>query len=168
MHRTLLLMSAILVPAAVGATVLIEQSPQQIMRQADLVVLGHVVAQRSVRAQGTLMTESLVAVEETLKGPATRQVVISQLGGKDGNIEMDVPGDARLVPGQRVVLATYLHDDGRRYLVGMALGAFVIEGQRAMQTVDAPLVTPGGGVQAPPGVRILSLTNLRALAGSAR
>jgi hypothetical protein len=149
------------------ALVLVDQSASDIMRQADLVVLGTVTAQRSVLVRGAVMTQTLVRVEETLKGRPARQVVVSQLGGRINGVEVDVPGDARLSVGERVVLATYGHPDGLRYLVGMALGVFHVTPGGARQHLDATLVRANGEVVSTPP-RAFGLSTLRVLAKGGR
>jgi hypothetical protein len=123
------------------------------------------------------MTETTVAVDELLLGDAAGDVMISQLGGVDGRVISEVVGDARLHVGQRVLLATYRHSDGRRYLVGMSLGAYEIVGSSAgpiftgpvetsnvqlVQSIDASMIDRTGKISAAPGQRSVSVEVMRA------
>ena len=133
-----------LVPLCSFALTLLEQSPAQVMHQADVVVLGTVVAQRPLQHQGLIHTQFLVRVEETLKGPSTATLVVTQLGGRLGTVEMDVPGDRPLHIGERVVLATYAHADGNRYLVGMRQGIFDVTPSSSWSPATPPPFTLDG------------------------
>lgn len=144
------------------ATVLLQQSPEELLAQSDLVVLGVVEGQRSLRVAGELMTETTVGVEETLRGAAVKTVVLSQLGGREGHVVADVPGDAQMRPGERVVLITFRHRDGRRYLVGMGLGAFHVgTGDKLQQRVDVPRVSRDGVMQEGPHAVSMTLEDFR-------
>jgi hypothetical protein len=149
------------------ATVLLQQSPEELLAQSDLVVLGVVEGQRSLRVAGELMTETTLGVEETLRGGAVKTLVLSQLGGREGNVVADVPGDAQLRPGERVVLITWRHRDGRRYLVGMGLGAFHVgPGGKLDQQVEVPRVARDGRLHQGPGRVTMTLEGFRRLARS--
>lgn len=142
-----------LLPASGRATMLVNWSLEDLLARADRVVTGTIGAQRSVEANGRVMTESVVEVERTLLGPDVRRFVLSQLGGRVGSFVVDVAGTARLVPGRRVLLITRRAEDGRWYLVGMALGAYNMDGERLEQVVDASLVKSDGTVLTAPRAR---------------
>lgn len=162
MKRRDLLLAFVLtfVTAPAGATVLAKWDLAEVTRRADLIVVGTIEAQRYVEA-GELMTESVVRVESTLHGAPAKRIVLSQLGGRKGRIITEIDGDARLAVGDRVLLYTYRHEDGRRYLVGMSLGAYQVEAKSARQTIDVPLVDRSGALSPPPGVRSIDLELVR-------
>ncbi|MCC7383777.1 MAG: hypothetical protein IT384_18190 [Deltaproteobacteria bacterium] len=150
------------------ATVLADWSLDQVAARADLIVIGVVESKRTLAGE-MLMTESVFRVERTLAGAATDRIVLSQLGGRQGDRVVEIVGDAELAIGGRFVLFTRVHADGRRYLVGMALGAYALEGERATQRIDAPLIDARGVVTPAPGVRSLPLEGLiEAIARSRR
>lgn len=128
-------------------------SLDDVLSRADRVVIGTIGSQRSVRVNGRMLTESVVQVDRTLLGTHAPRFVLSQLGGRDGDLVTDVVGTARLVPGRRMLLITSKAEDGRQYLVGMALGAYEMDGERLSQVVDASLVDRDGTVLAAPAVR---------------
>lgn len=151
-----------LLPQAATATHLADWDLWDLVRRADLILVGQVQAQDSVRVNGRLMTESRIAVDEVLLGSAGPHVILSQLGGRDGNIVNEIVGDAQLETGSRVLLFTYAHADGRRYLVGMGLGAYLVQGEELSQQIDVPLLGGDGRLRPPPGRRSVRLTQVRA------
>jgi hypothetical protein len=143
---------------------LLNWSLEDLLARADRVVIGRVASQRSVEENGRVLTESVVHVERTLLGNHSPSFVLSQLGGRKGHLVIDVVGTARLAVGQRTLFVTHEADDGRRYLVGMALGAYDMQGDRLEQVVEASLVDVNGSVSTPPSVREAFLVDvIRAL-----
>lgn len=79
------------------------------------VFVGRVVRQASAVALGrTPETQFSVVVEQTLKGSASGEVVVNQMGGYDAVSKSTVlaAGDALLVPGATYVFATRTHPNG--------------------------------------------------------
>lgn len=146
-----------------SATILADWDLAEIIRRSDSIIIGRVAKRRTLVVEGRPMTESAVFVEETLLGEASETLVVSQLGGVVGRQASEVVGDARLRTGERVLLFTFRHPDGRRYLVGMALGAYVVRGDRLEQRVDVPLLREDGRLSPPPGRTARSLPEVRAL-----
>jgi len=150
---------------AASATVLANWSLEEVVRRGDSVVIGTVRGQRFVESRGEALAETDVEVDEVLLGPPLRTLTVSQMGGEAAGVRTEVVGDARLEPGRRVLLITFAHQDGRRYLVGMALGALFLDddARTLRQDVEASLVEPDGRVLPPPGERRVDLEGVRAL-----
>ena len=146
-----------LAPAAAFATVLADWDLPELLARADRVAIGTIGEKRTVLVEQAPMTETAVRVEETLFGAPVRALSISQLGGVIGGKRTWVDGDAELVRGAKMVLFTYEHRDGRTYLVGMSLGAFLISGDVLSQPASTSTPT-----------RTRSLAKLRALIGARR
>jgi hypothetical protein len=169
--RRLVLGLVVLVAASpVRATVLADWNLDDLVQRADLIVVGKVGAQRSVHVQqaghgDTLMTETTIAVERTLLGRSGPSFVLSQLGGREGDRIVEIVGDAVLNPGDRVLLFTYQHSDGRRYLVGMSLGAYLAGGTTFDQQIDVPQIRPDGALLPPPGRRAITEAVVRSAIG---
>lgn len=153
-----------LAPAA-EATVLANWSMEEVVSRADSVVIGTIGAKRTVEGKkGRLLTETTVQVDEVLMGAPRGELVVSQLGGRRGEVVTEVAGDAKLEPGARMLLMTFEHKDGRRYIVGMALGAFRLDGEATLvQRIDATLLDDQGKMHPAPGLRKTSLEKVRAL-----
>ncbi len=138
------------IPATALATLILDWDIDELVARADLVVIGTVGQQRYVEVGGRLVTESDILVEQSLKGRQTLRFVLTQLGGRDGDIIEEVVGTARLRPGQRFLLMTERRRDGRRYIVGLSLGAYHVDGKRLRQTIEASLINSDGRIADPP------------------
>lgn len=153
-------------PAA--ATVLADWSLEDLVRRADLVVIGTVAEQAFVvdEKRRAVLTRSSVQVERTLMGKSVEAFTLTQLGGRAGSVVTEVMGDAHLAVGERVLLFTFEHDDKERYLVGMALGAWKVEGTpeapALSQRIDSPLAAMDGKLRPAPGLRTATLEDVKA------
>lgn len=156
-----------------GATVLSDWSLEEIIRRSDLIVIGTVRASRGLEGEGTILTASKVEVERSLfdarGGDAPRFIEVLELGGHLGQRWVEVPGTAGLSVGHKYLLFTFLHPDGHRYLVGMALGAYRLDSGKPEQTIDVPLIARDGKLRDAPGPRSTSLDEvLRLIRGRSR
>ncbi len=126
--KTLLVALALLLvaPMAQASTVRGFSLPQ-ILAQADTVVVGKVVSQRSFwnEAHDTIYTEFTITVESMAKGHHRPTVVLRLMGGAVGGVRLAVAGNPSLDVGERVLLAT--RDQGEfQTLVGMAQGKWSV------------------------------------------
>jgi len=130
-----------------SATVLEARTLAQLIDRADRVDIGVVESRRSLQVRDDIgLMETRVRVERTLLGAPKASLAVTQLGGEADGTATELVGDARLVPGERFLLITWLAPDGRRYLVSMGLGAFVVDGTRVSQEVDAAIQRPDGAL----------------------
>lgn len=159
-----LVLVALAGPAA--ATLLADWDLDELARRADLIVVGTVEAQVTVvpTDKRVVLTESTIRVERTLLGAPRATFVLSQLGGRKGSVVTEIVGDARLAEGDKVLLFTFEHEDKRRYLVGMALGAWFLGEEPGVleQTVTASLVDAQGQLREGPGLRQATLADVEA------
>lgn len=140
MHRTrsllfsaiaLALGAAITLAPTAHATVMVEIPLEDLVRDADAIVLG-TVERVGVRLQmdpdGQGMdphTITVVRVSEWLKGSGNDLVTIDELGGVMGEMGLRIDGTPEYRPQQRVVV--FLHRvDGRLRTLQMAQGAFEV------------------------------------------
>ena len=140
MHRTrsllfsaiaLALGAAITLAPTAHATVMVEIPLEDLVRDADAIVLG-TVERVGVRLQmdpdGQGMdphTITVVRVSEWLKGSGNDLVTIDELGGVMGEMGLRIDGTPEYRPNQRVVV--FLHRvDGRLRTLQMAQGAFEV------------------------------------------
>lgn len=149
-------------PTGVGATVATRLSRQELVRQANLIVHAIVESRAVVPTRGEhgeIRTRSTLRVLRTLEGQSRRTVVVQQLGGTLGDLTMHVEGNARLEPGDEVVV--FLDHDtatGLSYVIGMAQGLFLVNRADAQHPVverdltgiafyeavsGPPMITPG-------------------------
>jgi hypothetical protein len=152
-------------PAA--ATILADWDLAERIARADRVVIGVVEGEEPATSAGRVATTTQIVVERTLLGEEAPRLSVTQLGGVEGRTRVEVPGTVRWRRGDRVLVITFRAADGRDYLVGMALGAFRVEGERLYQRLDVP-VTRGGQLLPPPGERTLGLDEVVAIIAAVR
>ena len=161
-RRGALVLVTALAPAAARATIIVNLDLDGVVAHADSVVIGTVVGERSLQADGHVVTETDIAVAETLVGVSVTSLVVTQPGGRDGSRTVTVQGTVALQRGQRVLLMTETTRLGRHVIVGLCQGAFVIDGERVVQRVPVAVIDADGRVSAPPGERVFTLERVRA------
>lgn len=139
-------------PTDADATIVKRLGVADMARRADVVVVGRVLRQTATwnpeRTRIYTLTE--ISVSESLKGTAAAgaTVTIRQLGGTLDGLVQTVPGNARFVVGEDVVV--FLDRDETQplhYVIGMAQGKFTVSrtaaGLQATQdTTDLAFVRP--------------------------
>lgn len=93
-----------LVTAASRATTIVLPTDEQLIRKSPLIVSGRVISSLSVEREGGIWTETLVSVEEVLKGRAGSEVVIREVGGRIGERVSVVFGSPDYTPGEHVLV----------------------------------------------------------------
>jgi hypothetical protein len=95
------------VVAPVGATTLIRESLDELVRSNRTIVMGEVVDVHSYwNADGTfILTDVRVAAHDMLKGNVKdREITVTIMGGRVGETTTLIIGNAELVPGNSYVL----------------------------------------------------------------
>ena len=106
-----LVFPSLLLPERLGATTVRQVSLPQMIRAADRIFVGKVVAVESRRDEhGLPATYVTFAVTETIKGPPGKQVTIKQIGGRPGTLPA-IPGLPTYTVGEVVLL--FLHRDSQ-------------------------------------------------------
>jgi hypothetical protein len=103
----LFLVLSLLTPALVAkAAVLVHMPLDDLIRNADLVVRAKVLSSQAFRhgEDGHIYTRHTLAVTEYLKGKGDGQATVVTMGGEMEEVGQLVPGEARLVAGEEVVL----------------------------------------------------------------
>jgi hypothetical protein len=141
-----LLLSLALVGGArrARASVVLALSLEDLTRKAELIVLGVPTEQQARRhLDGKLIvTDVRVRVDDVLKGSAKRgqTVLATVLGGKLDGVALQVPGEAHLPLGQRLLLFLYRAPaSGDLRVVGMSQGVLALT-----QQGSTTMVLPGG------------------------
>lgn len=159
------LVGLLMVAVPARATVLLDWTLEERVARADRVVVGTVISQRAVTEGELILTENTIRVERALYGKPGATLVISTLGGTIGEATMDVPGEAVLHTGERIVAIVKRNAKGRNHLVSMGMGAFTLRGEIARQTIEVPLLRGDGTMAEPPGLQITDLQRItRAIA----
>jgi hypothetical protein len=116
-------------------------SDAALVARAELVVRARVVDSASrLGADGAIVTESRLAIDEVLKGRASAEVIVTELGGNANGIIMIVPGAPEYRPGSRVVAFLKQRPNGTWFTANMGLGHFRFtpnhEGPELLTRVD--------------------------------
>ena len=136
--------------SAAFATTLIKADLAFLTKNSDAVVVGTVGSVQS-RMSGDgkrIITDSEIAVSQTLKGTVPATVVVMQPGGEVGDVGQYVSGVARFATGEEVIV--FLEKRGDRFFVtGLAQGKYRVEhaadGKRyavPAKELDAEVVDP--------------------------
>lgn len=126
---TALALAASLFPVArARGTTMVRMSLEQLSQASSVIVRGHVVSAESHwnAAHTRIMTYTMVAVDQAMKGSPGATVVVQQLGGTVGNRHVYVPGSARLEPQASYLLFLEPAESSRYVVVGMEQGAYRI------------------------------------------
>ena len=117
------------VAPATHATQVIYKSPQQLGEESALVVQGRVASVRSFwNPQRTkIMTETIVAVDETFKGRAGETVSLLQLGGEVDGIRSSVHGALKWHAEEEVLLFLEPYVGDSFHVSGFSQGKYHIE-----------------------------------------
>lgn len=128
MFRATLLVLLLTAPAA--ATVAQRLSVSELTKQAVVVVHAEVVDRYVVPdrgPRGEIYTRTVLAVTDYLKGDGPRQLMVQQLGGQLGELEMRIEGNARMHPGDEVIAFLDVDPEARlAYVVGLAQGVYQV------------------------------------------
>src|SRR5688572_16793807 len=113
---------------------------EQLVEKTPVIVSGTVVSTTPVDREGTIWTETRVAVSRTLKGTAGDTVVVPELGGVLGNRITKIFGSPEFAEGESVLL--FLLPEGDRYrIVDLFAGKFgegrTLDGQRLWLRPDS-------------------------------
>lgn len=99
------------------------------IREADVILTGHVLSNRSAWSEdrSVIHTDAEVRVDEVWKGlPDSDRVTVRVLGGTVDGMALEVEGSPRLETGENVLL--FLRREGDVYRPsGMAYGKFALE-----------------------------------------
>jgi hypothetical protein len=155
-----------------SATTMLRADLPELAQSADAIVHGTVRRMES-RWSGDgrkIVTDVEIQVTETLKGQAGGTVLVTQPGGRVGDIGQKVSGLASFSPGEEVVL--FLERRGPRAfrVAGMAQGKYKVQrsegGTRALAvpepTGDSLLLDPDTRQPTTSSLRTLSLAELKA------
>lgn len=166
--RALLLAFVLLVGATARATVLQDWSLEERIARSDNVVSGTVKAQQARWDGDQIVTDTIIAVRRTIFGPERREIMLTQLGGTIGETTLDIAGSAQFDVGDEVLLIVKRDQRGFERLVGMSLGAFIVQGKRLRQHIDVPLMRGDGRLREPPGELVVDIERVRGAASEVR
>ncbi|WP_257456144.1 hypothetical protein [Archangium lipolyticum] len=167
-----LLPFVLLLSLSAGATTMLRADLPELARSADTIVHGTVRRMES-RWSGDgrrIVTDVEIQVTETLKGQAGGTVLVTQPGGRVGDIGQRVSGLASFTPGEEVVLFLERRGTQSFRVAAMAQGKYKVQrsadGTRAMAVPepigDTLLVDPDTRQPTTSSLQSLSLPELKA------
>ncbi len=106
-------------------------SYEQMTQHADAVVSGHVVAENgsevSPQAASLVYTNFEFQVDKWIAGPpATKSIVLHQMGGSHGLTSSETRDDPPFVVGEKDILFLKMFEPGKYYVLGGPTGRFVV------------------------------------------
>jgi hypothetical protein len=130
------LMAALLAVPALATTVA-KLDLAQLVKRADLIVQGQV---QSVYSQWDgerhlVFTYISIRVDDSLKGASRQSVLIRQVGGTVGTVQMSVAGVPQFKSGEMAVVFLKRQDDSTFQVVGMNQGLYEIVEDYAVSNV---------------------------------
>lgn len=142
------LLAVFFIAAPLFATTVFRMELKEVVGKADAIVEGHVESVYSQwDAQYRLVfTYISIGVDEFLKGEPRRSLLIRQLGGRIGSLDMNVAGMPQFREGEQVLLFLRRHNNGTFEVVGLDQGRYQIVGSVAIAHVSGiDLVDPKSG-----------------------
>ncbi len=167
-----LLPFVLLLGLSASATTMMRADLPELARTADTIVHGTVrrVESRWSGDGRRIVTDVEIQVTEALKGQASGSVLVTQPGGRVGDIGQKVSGLASFAPGEEVVLFLERRGPQAFRVAGMAQGKYQVQrsgdGTRVLavpeSTEDVLLVDPDTRQATASSARTLSLAELKA------
>lgn len=167
-----LLPFVLLLSLAASATTMLRADLPELARTSDAIVHGTVrrVESRWSGDGRRIVTDVEIQVTEALKGQAGSTVLVTQPGGRVGDIGQRVSGLASFTPGEEVVVFLERRGTQAFRLSGMAQGKYQVQrtegGKGAMAvpepTGDVLLLDPDTRQPTDSSLRSLSLPELKA------
>ncbi len=167
-----LLSAVLLLCLPAGATTMLRADLPELAHSADSIVQGTVrrVESRWSGDGRRIVTDVEIQVSDTLKGQASGTVVVTQPGGRVGDIGQVVSGLASFTKGEEVVLFLERRGSKAFRVAGMAQGKYKVQrsedGTRALAvpepTGDTLLLDPDTRQATTSSARTVSLAELKA------
>lgn len=120
------------------ATTVARLDLEQLVQRADIIVQGQVqsVDFRWDPASRLVFTYISIRVDDLLKGKRRQSVLIRQVGGRVGAIQMSVVGLPQFTKGERAIAFLKHQDGGIFQVVGMSQGIYEITEDVAVSDVS--------------------------------
>jgi hypothetical protein len=137
-----------LITSTARATSMILPSDTELILYARVIITGEVLSVSTARDEaGEMWTYVEIELGRTLKGPvAGGHLVLKQLGGWDGTEGLQVFGQPRFSPGQRVLLYLDTAADGSLHVAHGLAGAFIVSTDAMTGRAVVTRNDPGGEV----------------------
>jgi hypothetical protein len=135
------------------ATTVLRFSLEDLVKRSQFIVVGKVTGERTywTADRKMILTDHSIEVNESIKGQASRSIVVTTVGGRMGDTELYVAGMPAFQKGEDAVV--FVEQTGAyRTVVGLGQGKFtVVNGEVANNVADLsfPDGRPGNPVRMP-------------------
>ena len=137
MRRIAVAVCLLLVTATLSAATFDLPSDRELLDRADVVVVATVTgAAGREAADGMVLTDYRLRVEDVLKGKAGNAIVVSEPGGFFNGRGVEIAGSAVYTPGSRVVAFLRQRPDGTYYTAYMGLGKYRFKKELLVRDTD--------------------------------
>ncbi len=134
MNRIAVLLILVLVSAAAHATTIVMPTDEQLIEKTPIIVSGTVLWTGTADRDGTIWTDTRVAVTRTIKGRTENTITIHQIGGIEGNRITKIFGAPEFTEGERVLLFLEPSPQGGYRVMDLFAGKFgegrMLDGRR--------------------------------------
>ena len=141
MTKKALLMSLLLCLFLIAATFCYATTVQRLgledlVKKAQTIVVGKVTGSRTfwTADRKLILTNYTIQVDENIKGQTSRDVEVTAIGGKIGDLELHVSGMVSFVKGENAVV--FLEQSGAyQTVVGLGQGKFTVTNDEVTNSV---------------------------------
>jgi PKD repeat protein len=102
-YRLTCVLAIVMVALGVAATTIVMPTDAQLVAKSPVIVTGTVVRSQPVDRNGAIWTETVIAVDGSLKGNITGEVTVREIGGELGDRITKVFGVPQYTEGERVL-----------------------------------------------------------------
>jgi len=127
MKRPAFLFGALLPAVALSSTIRAHTLAERFLA-SDRVAVVQVLSRVTEGNEQSLKTYTRLLVGDELKGSGPREVTLVQLGGRLGNVEARVPGDADFAVGETALVFLHCRTADRCFLVALGEGKLPLLG----------------------------------------
>lgn len=127
------IVAAVLFSFSANAASVIPMALDELVASADTIVVARCTDTKSYWQDNKIVTDNLLDIEQTIKGEAAADYVVTTLGGTalhprlKAPVNMTVPGGARFDLNEEVLLFTRKNAQGIHQIVGFTQGKLTIE-----------------------------------------
>jgi hypothetical protein len=133
-----LALCTLLISSTASATTIVKLDLPQLVRESDSIVQGridNVYSQWDAQLK-VIFTYVSVHIDDPLKGQPRQSVLIRQLGGKVGALNMSIPGMPRFNNGDEVIVFLKGNPEGTYHVVGLNQGKYEVIDDFAISNVS--------------------------------
>ena len=143
------LVGLMLFSGSLTGSVVIQMELEQLVEESDTIIQGVVEAVYSQwdDERNLIFTHTSIRVDDPLKGDRTRSLLIRQMGGRVGSLNMTVAGMPDFEAGSNVIVFLTDAGNGTFHVTGLNQGRYVIVEDFAISNVSGvDLLNPKTGI----------------------